>query len=156
MYAASLTGVRAERGLTVSLAESVSEISTVAYFSMEVGFEPTVPTYSGGLGILAGDMLRAAADLGIKMVGVSLLYRRGYFRQRLDAAGNQSEIPYEWNPAERLDATSAKVVVTIEGRPVVVGAWCYRFKGVGGDEVPLYLLDTDHPENSPFDRTLTD
>ena len=70
----------------------------IAYFSMEVGIDPAIPTYSGGLGILAGDTLRAAADLGVPVVGMTLLYHKGYFRQRLDAHGNQSESPSEWSP----------------------------------------------------------
>jgi starch phosphorylase len=73
--------------------------SVVAYFSMEVGLEPEMPTYSGGLGILAGDTLRAAADLGIPMVRVTLQHRKGYFRQHLDKNGNQSESPVDWYPA---------------------------------------------------------
>ena len=65
----------------------------VAYFSMEVGLDPHVPTYAGGLGVLAGDMVRAAADLGLPLVAVTLLHRHGYFRQRLDQRGGQSEKP---------------------------------------------------------------
>jgi len=68
-----------------------SNSAKVAYFSMEIGLEPLIPTYSGGLGALAGDSLRSAADLGVPMVGVTLVHRKGYFRQQLDARGNQLE-----------------------------------------------------------------
>jgi len=130
--------------------------SAGAYFSMEVGLDAVMPTYSGGLGILAGDSLRAAADLGIPMVGVTLLHRKGYFRQHLDAEGNQSESPGEWNPEEFLELLEPRVAVTIEGREVNIRAWRRVVVGVTGHTVPVYLLDTDLPENSPWDRTLTD
>jgi starch phosphorylase len=79
----------ARRGTGVSLFPKETRPDHIAYFSMEVGLDSAIPTYSGGLGVLAGDTLRAAADLGLPMVGITLLHRRGYFRQRLDAAGNQ-------------------------------------------------------------------
>ncbi|MDD5641882.1 MAG: glycogen/starch/alpha-glucan phosphorylase [Syntrophales bacterium] len=78
-------------------------LGTVAYFSMEVGLEPAIPTYSGGLGILTGDTLRSAADLGVSMVGVTLLHRKGYFRQHLNASGKQSETQELWNPEDILE-----------------------------------------------------
>jgi starch phosphorylase len=129
---------------------------TVAYFSMEVGLEPSMPTYSGGLGVLAGDTLRAAADLGIDMVGVTLLHRKGYFRQQLDARGNQSETPASWSPEDHLEPLTPQVTVTMEGRPVLVRAWQYMIHGVTGHTVPVYFLDTALEQNSPWDRTLTD
>lgn len=128
---------------------------TVAYFSMEVGLESDLPTYSGGLGVLAGDTLRAAADLGVPMVGVSLAHRKGYFRQRLDTGGNQSEEPAAWEPESRLEAMPHRVTVSIEGRAVVVRAWRYLVRGLSG-VVPVYLLDTDLDGNSKLDRQLTD
>nr|NIO04515.1 alpha-glucan family phosphorylase [Pseudomonadota bacterium] len=133
-----------------------SDFNTIAYFSMEVGIDPAMPTYSGGLGVLAGDTLRAAADLAIPMVGVTLLHRKGYFRQRLDDRGNQSESPFDWHPEESLEPLKARVSVTIEGRAMKIRAWRYLVRGVTGHIVPLYFLDTDLPENSPWDRTLTD
>jgi len=123
---------------------------------MEVGLDPAMPTYGGGLGILAGDTLRAAADLAIPMIGVTLLHRKGYFRQHLDSAGNQSESPSGWNPEEFLEPLQPRISVTIEGRTVIVRAWSRLVVGVSGYSVPVYFLDTDLPENSPFDRTLTD
>ena len=129
---------------------------TVAYFSMEIGLEPEIPTYAGGLGVLAGDALRSAADLRLPMVGVSLLQRQGYFRQALDGHGNQAESPDAWVPEDHLEALDQRVTVTIEGRPVGVRAWRYDLHGVSGSEVPVFLLDTALPENQPWDRTLTD
>jgi glycogen phosphorylase len=128
----------------------------VAYFSMEVGLEPDLPTYSGGLGVLAGDTLRAAADLALPMVGVSLVHRAGYFRQHLDARGTQVEAPAPWSPESRLEEAPARASVTIEGRAVRVRAWRYPVRGLTGHVVPVYLLDTDLPENAADDRRLTD
>ena len=128
----------------------------VAYFSMEIALEPDIPTYSGGLGILAGDTLRSAADLGVPLVAVTLCYRKGYFRQILDAAGNQFEKPQEWAPEQQLTEVNQRVNVEVEGRQVIVRAWKYTITGVNGDLVPVYLLDTNLPENSENDRGLTD
>ncbi len=129
--------------------------SPVAYFSMEIGIDAAVPTYSGGLGVLAGDMLRAAADLGIDMVGVTLLYRKGYFRQRLDPAGNQIESPDEWSP-DALERMDARVGVAVEGRTVHVAAWRYRIRGADGHTISVFFLDTDLDGNDPAARSLTD
>ncbi len=130
--------------------------SEIAYFSMEIGLEPAIPTYSGGLGILAGDLLRAAADMGLPMVGVTLLYRKGYFRQHLDEMGNQTESPIVWEPQKFMQPLEARATVSIEGRQVQLRAWCYVVTGANEHEVPVYLLDTCLPENSPWDQTLTD
>lgn len=130
--------------------------SLVAYFSMEVGLDPAMPTYSGGLGVLAGDTLRAAADLSIPMVGVTLLHRKGYFRQHLDDRGNQTESPAVWSPEEFLEPLSARVSINIEGRTVNIRAWRYTLHGLSGHIVPVYFLDTLLDENSEWDRTLTD
>ncbi|MEX0761354.1 MAG: alpha-glucan family phosphorylase [Dehalococcoidia bacterium] len=130
--------------------------ATIAYFSMEVGLEPSVPTYSGGLGVLAGDMLRAAADASAPMVGVTLLHRKGYFRQYLDRNGRQSESAVEWNPADRMDPQDVRAFVPVQGRQVEIRAWCYKVRGVTGYSLPVYFLDTDLPENEEQDRRLTD
>jgi starch phosphorylase len=130
--------------------------TTVAYFSMEICLEQTIPTYSGGLGVLAGDTLRSAADLGVAMVAVTLVHRKGYFVQHLDASGVQTETDATWRPEDRLEAVDATVSVEIEGRTVKVRAWRYRVRGVAGHEVPVYLLDTDLPENAEADRRITD
>lgn len=130
--------------------------SVVAYFSMEIALEPSIPTYSGGLGVLAGDTLRSAADVGLPMLAVTLAHREGYFEQRLDEHGRQHERPATWSPEARLARVPARVTVEVEGRPVHVGAWRYDVVGVRGHVVPVYLLDTDLPENSEADRRLTD
>jgi starch phosphorylase len=127
----------------------------VAYFSMEIGVDPAVPTYAGGLGVLAGDFVRAAADLGLPLVAVTLLHRKGYFRQRLDSKGRQREEPAEWNVEAHLEALPTRVTVTINGRPVTVRAWRRRVTGLGGATVPVYFLDTDVEQNITDDRTLT-
>ena len=129
---------------------------SVAYLSMEIALEPEIPTYSGGLGVLAGDTLRSCADLGVPMVAVTLVHRAGYFRQRLGEAGEQHEEPAPWEPERVLTPLDERVSVEIEGRRVEIRAWEYRVKGVGGAELPVYLLDTDLPENGPDDCRLTD
>jgi glycogen phosphorylase len=135
---------------------STSPRATVAYFSMEICLEQAIPTYSGGLGVLAGDTLRSAADLGVPVVAITLLHRKGYFVQHLDGSGQQTEAPVVWSPEKVLEPVDAQSSVTIEGREVHVRAWLYRVKGVRGHEVPVYLLDTNLPENAEWDRTLTD
>lgn len=129
---------------------------TIAYFSMEVGVEAAMPTYAGGLGVLAGDTLKAAADLGVPVAGVTLVHRKGYFRQRLDQEGNQTEWSGEWKPEERLEALEPRVTVEIEGREVQLRAWRLELAGRAGGAVPVYLLDADLPDNAPEDRRLTD
>ena len=129
---------------------------TIAYFSMDVAIDSAIPTYSGGLGILAGDMLRSAADLGVPLVAVTLLHRKGYFDQRLDERGNQLESPSEWSPESYLEPLSPRVSVVIEGRAVKIRAWQCLFRGVHGHEVPLVFLDTHLEENDPKDRVITD
>ena len=122
--------------------------TTIAYFSMEIALDKAIPTYSGGLGVLAGDTLRSAADLALPVVGVSLLHRKGYFEQQIDEAGNQSESPSDWRPEVGLEAVDARASVMIEGRPVAIRAWKYPVRGITGHEVPVYLLDTQLPENT--------
>jgi starch phosphorylase len=128
----------------------------IAYFSMEIALDPAIPTYGGGLGILAGDMLRSAADLELPIIAITLLYRKGYFRQRLDAGGNQTEEADPWIPESVLQPVEGIFTVNIENRDVHVRAWRYNVHGLAGFVVPVYLLDTDLPENSEWDRTLTD
>src|SRR5512146_2577126 len=101
----------------------------VAYFSMEIGLDSAMPTYAGGLGVLAGDLLRAAADVGAPVAGVTLLHRQGYFRQRLDPEGNQAELPATWRPEDRLEPLDRRAEVSIEGRPVLIRAWRYVLRG---------------------------
>jgi glycogen phosphorylase len=128
----------------------------VAYFSMEIALEPEIPTYSGGLGVLAGDMLRSAADLEVPMVGVTLVHHNGYFRQKLASQGDQREEPEPWRPDQRLEAMEPRASVLIEGRTVLLRAWRYWLHGTSGYAVPVYLLDSAVPENGAWDQTLTD
>jgi starch phosphorylase len=132
------------------------EDRTIAYFSMEMGLDAAMPTYSGGLGVLAADTIRSAADLKLPMVAATLVHRRGYFRQKLDANGWQSEEPAEWKLEELLQEVPQRADVTIEGRKVQLRAWKYEVKGLSGGIVPVFFLDTHLPENSEWDRTLTD
>jgi len=136
--------------------ETVPDNGHVAYFSMEIAIEPSMPTYSGGLGMLAGDTLRAAADLGVPLAAFSLVHRKGYFEQHLSAAGVQSEDVQPWNPADFCTEEEARVTVQVENRVVTVRAWRYDMQGQFGHVVPIYLLDTDLDGNSGWDRGLTD
>ena len=129
---------------------------TIAYFTMDIAIESEIPTYSGGLGILAGDMVRSAADLRLPMVAVTLLNRKGYFEQRLDIQGNQSESPSHWSPEGRLESLTARASVLVEGREVRIRAWRYPIRGVTGHLVPLIFLDTDLEENDRRARAITD
>ncbi len=136
-----------------SLVNSTKRI--VAYFSMEIALENAMPSYSGGLGVLAGDTIRAAADLRLPMVAVSLLYRRGYFTQRLAEDGSQTEEPVEWRVGDFLQEEPARASVSIENRRVDLRCWRYTVKGVRGFEVPVYFLDADLSSNAASDRNLT-
>jgi len=127
----------------------------IAYFSMEIGIDAHIPTYSGGLGVLAGDTLRSCADLGVPIVGVTLLSEKGYFFQRLDDEGNQIEMPVEWSTDDFLRLLPTQVSVPIEGREVRIRPWEYVITGINGHQVPVYFLDTNIPENDPSDRQIT-
>jgi starch phosphorylase len=142
-------------GLGLAVTRALQGPGKIAYLSMEIALEPAIPTYSGGLGILAGDTIRSAADLRVPMVAVSLLYRGGYFIQRLDAAGWQTEEPVAWEVATHLREMHSRTAISIERRTVHLRAWRYSIRGVGGYVVPVYLLDTDLPENSEWDRGIT-
>ena len=128
----------------------------IGYFTMEIGIDDSIPTYCGGLGMLAGDTIKAAADLGLPMVACTLLYRGGYVDQSIDRSGNQKEKAVDWDPDTVLEEMPQRVHVPIEGRTVIVR--CYRkiWKGVTGKYVPVYFLDTDLPENTARDRKITE
>jgi starch phosphorylase len=136
---------------------SITPERPVAFLCAEYGIHPSLPVYSGGLGVLAGDMLKAASSSGFPMVGVGLMYRYGYFRQRIDVSGWQHEYWVETDP-ERLPAALVTangvdpltVSVPIRGRDVVAQIW-----RVDVGRVPLYLLDTDRAENPLIDRWIT-
>lgn len=132
-------------------------LSCVAYFAMEFGLSEALPLYSGGLGILAGDHLKAASDLGVPLIGVGLLYQRGYFRQVLGSDGTQHEI-YPYNdpsqlpiaPARTAEGDWLRLPIALPGRALWLRAWEAR---VGA--VPLYLLDSNDAVNFPADRGIT-
>jgi len=131
-------------------------LRTIAYYSMEIALSPALPTYSGGLGMLAGDTLRSAADTAAPMVAISLAHRRGYFRQMLDGTGQQSEADVPWSPETTLPSAGTTVTVTIQGRPLKVTAWRFDVVGAVGHVIPVFLLDTDLEGNDAWDRHLTD
>ncbi len=122
---------------------------------MEIGLEEGIPTYSGGLGILGGDTIRSAADMKVPMVAVTLLHRRGYFYQKFNNSGMQIEEPVHWPVDDYLKEIDIRAEVSIEDRKVRVRPWLYEVKGTNDFSVPVFFLDTDLPENSEFDRTLT-
>jgi starch phosphorylase len=136
--------------------ESFPAAGVVAYFSMEIAINPGMPTYSGGLGVLAGDTLRSAADQGVPLVAFTLAHRKGYFQQHLDSRGVQTEEVQLWNPADFCTEEPARITVSVEERVVTVRAWRYDMVGRYGHIVPIYLLDTDLDGNSGWDRGLTD
>jgi len=128
---------------------------SIAYFSMEIALDSRMPTYSGGLGVLAGDTLRSFADLRVPAVGVTLLYEKGYFSQRLNEHGEQDESPVDWNPKDFLRPLPERVEVQIDGRSVGVTAWQYDLTGITGYRVPILFLDSNFAPNSDHDRELT-
>lgn len=140
--------------MTENFAESLQG-EKIAYFSMEIGLMKEMPTYSGGLGVLAGDTLKSSADLGLPLVAVTLISRKGYLRQALDIQGLQTVFPDEWDPSRLLTPLPERVIVDIGERMVVVRAWLYRLHSLAGGEVPIIFLDTDMEENAPQDREIT-
>ncbi len=127
----------------------------VAYFSMEIALHPKMHTYSGGLGVLAGDTARSAADLELPMVFVTLISRQGYLNQILDDSGWQHSEDDPWPVEEFGCPLRAKVAVPINGRQVWVQPWLHVLRSPIGHDVPVLLLDTDLPENDPRDRDIT-
>jgi starch phosphorylase len=128
----------------------------IAYFSMEIGLRNEIPTYSGGLGVLAGDTIRSAADLNIPLVAVTLVSNKGYFRQKLDAFGTQTELTEEWDPSNFMTRLPKEVSVKIQDREVKIQAWHYNCKSLTGNCIPIIFLDTRVEGNSWEDRKITD
>ena len=148
--------MEAKEGHIFQPLESIKKDRKIAYFSMEICVDARIPTYGGGLGILAGDMIRSSADLGVSLVGVTLLYKKGYLHQKLGKDGIQQELPEEWNPQDYMQWLPNKILIEIEGRKVWVQAWLFYIKGLDSYCVPVFFLDTDLPENSVYDRSLSD
>lgn len=126
-----------------------------AYFSMEFMLESDIPTYAGGLGVLAGDLMRSCADMGEPVVGVSLVYNDSTYKQVINSAGTQNYEQLIWHKNDQLTKLSNRVEVTIQGQKVVVGVWRYDITGIDEHVVPVYLLDTDFIDNSEYARSLT-
>ena len=129
--------------------------SRIAYFSMEIALRPEMHTYSGGLGMLAGDTVRSAADLRVPLVAVTLLSRAGYFRQQLNSDGRQQEDADPWEPERFAQLLDATIAIRMGGRSVAVAAWLYVHACPHGSSVPVLLLDTDLPQNAKEDREIT-
>lgn len=127
----------------------------IAYFTMEIALRPEIHTYSGGLGVLAGDTARSAADLALPVAFVSLVSKGGYIAQEI-REGRQVELANPWVPSDWATPVAAKIAVRLEDRDVWVRPWLYRIKGLTGHATPVILLDTDLEENHPEDRRLTD
>ena len=127
----------------------------IAYFSMEIGVASEIPTYSGGLGVLAGDTLRSSADLKLPVVAVTLLCKKGFFRQELTSEGKQIEYNQDWVVSNFMKVLSQEVTVLIQDRIVKIQAWLYQVKSLTGGVVPVFFLDTDVEENTPEDREIT-
>lgn len=127
----------------------------VAYFSMEIGLSERLPTFAGGLGMLAADLMRSCADLGTAAACVTVRWQHGYQKQTPNGDGTIRHEEVSWDPvAEGLSPLSQHVVVHVEGRAVHVGGWMLAIRGKKGD-VPVYFLDTDLPANHPEDREIT-
>jgi starch phosphorylase len=122
---------------------------------MEIGLNGEIPTYSGGLGVLAGDTVRTSADLKLPLVAVTLASKKGYFRQELTSDGRQIEHPDNWDPSKLMTPLPAEVHVQIQNRDVKVKAWLHEVKSLIGGSVPVLFLDTDVEGNAPEDREIT-
>jgi starch phosphorylase len=127
----------------------------IAYFSMEIGIDERIPSYSGGLGVLAGDTIKSCADLNVPLVAITLLSEKGYFYQKIDENGNQTELPIRFNPSDYLTQLPNKISVKIENRDVKIQSWLYEYHGIGGYIIPVLFLDSNLEENNEWDRNLT-
>ena len=135
---------------------SFIEGAKIAYFSMEIGINTDVPTYSGGLGVLAGDVIRSSADLRIPLVAVTLISKKGYLKQKITPDGWQIESPEEWDPSKFMKLLPETAIVKIAGRDVKIGVWTYEQESQTGGTIPVLFLTTDVEGNSQEDRGITD
>jgi starch phosphorylase len=135
---------------------SFVEGAKVAYFSMEIGMKSDMPTYSGGLGVLAGDVIRSSADLRMPLVAVTLVSKKGYLKQKITPDGWQIEYPEEWDPAAFMKLLPETVTVKIAGREVRIGVWVYEQESLTGGTIPVFFLTTDVEGNAQEDREITD
>jgi starch phosphorylase len=135
---------------------SFIEGAKIAYFSMEIGINTDVPTYSGGLGVLAGDVIRSSADLRIPLVAVTLISKKGYLKQKMTPDGWQIESPEEWDPSKFMKLLPETATVKIAGRDVKIGVWTYEQESLTGGTIPVLFLTTDVEGNTQEDRGITD
>lgn len=135
--------------------DSARPTLSCAYFSMEFMLESDIPTYAGGLGVLAGDLMRSCADIKEPVVGVSLVYSDTIYRQIITGEGEQDYEALLWHKNDQLTKLPNRVEITIRGEKVIVGVWRYDITGIDGFVVPIYLLDTDFLDNSEYARSLT-
>lgn len=127
----------------------------IAYFSAEIGISSSLPTYSGGLGVLAGDHIKAAADIGLPMCAITLLYKEGYFKQRIDDEGNQTETYPRFDPDPLLEKCNLNFALHLRKRAIQIEAFKLEHKSLNGNSLPVFFLDTDLEENDPEDRNIT-
>ncbi len=131
------------------------EGAKIAYFSMEIGVNSNVPTYSGGLGVLAGDVIRSSADLRIPLVALTLISKKGYLKQKITPDGWQIEYPEEWDPSNFMKLLPETATVRISGRNVRIGVWVYEQESQTGGTIPVLFLTTDLEGNTQEDREIT-
>ena len=135
---------------------SFIEGAKIAYFSMEIAINSDMPTYSGGLGVLAGDVIRSSADLRIPLVGVTLISKKGYLKQKITPDGWQIDYPEEWDPSKFMKLLPETATVKIDGRDVRIGVWVYEQESLTGGTIPVLFLTTDVEGNTQEDREITD
>ncbi len=135
---------------------SFIEGTKIAYFSMEIGINSAMPTYSGGLGVLAGDVIRSSADLRIPLVALTLVSKKGYLKQKLTPDGWQMEYPEEWDPSKFMKLLPETATIKISGRDVKIGVWVYEQESLTGGTIPVLFLTTDVEGNTQEDREITD
>jgi len=132
------------------------EGAKVAYFSMEIAVNSDMPTYSGGLGVLAGDVVRSSADLRIPLVAITLVSEKGYLKQKITSDGSQLEYPEEWDPSKYMKLLPQTASVKISGKEVKIAAWIYEQESLTGGTIPVMFLTTDVEGNSQEDKQITD
>jgi len=128
---------------------------SIAYFSAEIGISSSLPTYSGGLGILAGDHIKAAADEGLPLCAITLLYKEGYFKQRIDDKGYQTETYPKFDPEPLLKKLDFTFPLYLQDRDVQIEVYRLDFTGLSGHILPIYFMDTDLESNSDEDRNIS-
>lgn len=129
-------------------------MSAIGYFTAEIGLWSDLHTYSGGLGVLAGDHVKSAADAEIPLIGVTLLYREGYSRQHLDSDGVQSETYPVLDPSEFLEETAITIEIPLDNQTIYARVWRANIVGQTGHKVPVYFLDTTHENNSQYHQEI--